>query len=358
MKIDLKGFEWGEFEIGKEFDVNNSKAYHKTDLKESKKDGISYISRTNCNNGLESLIKKGKFKKNPSNTISFGAENAKFFYQPNEYITGNKMYYIEKESLNKYSCLFIQEMLDNSIINCGFGYGKGLIGSRVKKRFVKLPTTPQGTPNYALMEQFMRQKEQEKIEKFQNYIAKRIDKVKDFKEVEPLEEKRWGEFFIEDIFNIKSGKRLTKGSMKKGLLPFIGASDSNNGITNFISNINSSLDSNVLGVNYNGSVVENFYHPYKAIFSDDVKRLKLKNHKGNEFLYLFVKSIILKQKSKFRYAYKFNEERMRRQKILLPITKNNQPDYSYMENHIKKLEHKKLSNYLDFKVKNMKKHQK
>ena len=34
-----------------------------------------------------------------------------------------------------------------------------------------------------------------------------------------------------------------------------------NGITNFVSNSNDSLDSNVLGVNYNGSIVENFYHP-------------------------------------------------------------------------------------------------
>ena len=46
--------------------------------------------------------------------------------------------------------------------------------------------------------------------------------------------------------------------------------------------------SNVLGVNYNRSVVENFYHPYKAIFSDDVKRLSLKEVEGNEFLYLFI----------------------------------------------------------------------
>ncbi len=54
--------------------------------------------------------------------------------------------------------------------------------------------------------------------------------------------------------------------MKKGNKPFIGATDSNNGITAFVSNTNTSEDSNILGVNYNGSVVDNFYHPYKAIF--------------------------------------------------------------------------------------------
>ena len=43
--------------------------------------------------------------------------------------------------------------------------------------------------------------------------------------------------------------------MQDGNIPFIGATDSNNDITNFVSNTNVSHDKNVLGVNYNGSVV-------------------------------------------------------------------------------------------------------
>jgi hypothetical protein len=159
---------------------------------------------------------------------------------------------------------------------------------------------------------------------------------------------KWGEFFIEDIFNIKAGKRLTKTEMKHGKMPFIGASDSNNGITNFVSNTNSSLDSNVLGVNYNGSVVENFYHPYKAIFSDDVKRLSLKDAEGNKFLYLFIKMIILKQKSKFQYAYKFNQERMLRQKILLPINSKGEPDYAFMEHFMRQKEQEKFEKFQNY----------
>ena len=38
--------------------------------------------------------------------------------------------------------------------------------------------------------------------------------------------------------------------MVSGNIPFIGATDSNNGITEFIANKNT-LDKNVLGVNYN-----------------------------------------------------------------------------------------------------------
>ena len=348
--MDLNNIQWGEFEIRNEFFVKNSKAYHKTELEEAKNIGISYVSRTNLNNGVESIVKIGDFKFNKENTIVFGAENATFFYQPNKYITGNKMYYIEMENLNQYSGLFIQMMLNNSIVGCGFGYGKGLIGSRVEKRCILLPINSIGQPDYAFMEQYMRYKEQEKITKYNRYITKRIESFKDFIDVKPFNEIEWGEFFLEDVLNIKAGKRLIKADMKEGEIPFIGASDSNNGITNYISNTNSSLDSNVLGVNYNGSVAENFYHPYKAIFSDDVKRLSLKDVNGNEFLYLFVKTIILKQKSKFQYAYKFNEARMLRQKLLFPINEQGKIDYSYMENYIKKLEYDKLTKYLAFKT--------
>lgn len=54
--------------------------------------------------------------------------------------------------------------------------------------------------------------------------------------------------------------------MQSGTKPFIGASDSNNGVTAFVGNTNASEDRNVLGVNYNGSVVENFYHPIYLYF--------------------------------------------------------------------------------------------
>ena len=136
--------------------------------------------------------------------------------------------------------------------------------------------------------------------------------------------------------------------MVQGKKPFIGATDSNNGITVFVSNTNKSEDSNVLGVNYNGSVVENFYHPYKAIFSDDVKRLSFREVKGNKHLFLFVKTQILKQKVKYQYGYKFNGERMNRQKIMLPVNDKNKPDY--MENYMKALEYKKLNEYLTRKL--------
>jgi hypothetical protein len=62
--------------------------------------------------------------------------------------------------------------------------------------------------------------------------------------------------------------------------------------------------------------------------------------------------MILKQKSKFQYAYKFNESRMLRQKLLFPIDKKGKIDYDYMENYIKKIEYEKLTKYIERKTTN------
>lgn len=101
----------------------------------------------------------------------------------------------------------------------------------------------------------------------------------------------------------------------------------------------------MLGVNYNGSVVENFYHSYVSIFSDDVKRIKWKNESiANKYTYLFLKQLILQQKEKYAYGYKFNGSRMKRQKIFLPVDNNEKPDHDYMKKYMQIQE---IKNYHD-----------
>ena len=120
-------------------------------------------------------------------------------------------------------------------------------------------------------------------------------------------------------------------------------------MSNFLGHyINASLDRNVLGVNYNGSVVENFYHGYTCVFSDDVKRLHLKTAVDNKYVLLFFKTIILQQKKKYTYGYKFNENRMSRQKLLIPIDKGNSPDYAFMEAYMKEREEYLIRKYEHF----------
>ena len=98
----------------------------------------------------------------------------------------------------------------------------------------------------------------------------------------------------------------------------------------------------MLGVNYNGSVVENFYHPYSCVFSDDVKRVSFKDEQGqNKYCHMFLKQMILQQKEKYRYAYKFNGDRMARQKVMMPVDSYAKIDFNFMKRYVtsKELKH-------------------
>ena len=183
--------------------------------------------------------------------------------------------------------------------------------------------------------------------RYKTYVAKRLSEL-EYKEIPALDEVEWKSFPVEDIFTISPGKRLEKRNMLSGKMPFVSASDSNNGVTAFVDNKNKSLDSNVLGINYNGSVCEAFYHPYECIFSDDVKRLHLKQRVDSEALLLFMGVAIHQQKAKYEYAYKFNEQRMKRQAIMLPVDVDGKPDYEYMEQYAKNLMFRKYKQYLTF----------
>ena len=169
-----------------------------------------------------------------------------------------------------------------------------------------------------------------------------------------LDDREWKNFKIEEIFRISPGKRSEKRNMIAGNRPFIGASDSSNGVTGFCGNLNESIDRNVLGINYNGSVCEAFYHGYECVFSDDVKRLHLKNHVDNKYVLLFLSTIIRQQKSKYQYAYKFNEQRMKRQSIMIPITEQGEPDYQFMEDYIRELMERKRKQYVQYAEKQLK----
>lgn len=312
---------------------------------------IPYITRSEKDNGWDSLvyIQNGYEQDNP-NVITIGLDTQTVFYQPCSFYTGQNVQILSSPNLNQYVALFIIPLLKVQMRKFNWG-GNGATLSRLKKIRLMLPVSAPHTPDFVYMEEYMRNKEKEMLINYQKYLDKHIAEGKD--EELCVDNRRWKEFFLEDIFSIFSSVRLTKDDMTEGTRPFVGASDSNNGVTAFVGNTNNSLDKNVLGVNYNGSVVENFYHPYEAIFSDDVKRLHLKEYKDDKYVFLFIKQSILMQKCKYEYGYKFNGERMKRQKIMLPVTSSSTPDYAFMSKYMHNIELRQLKVYIDNRLSNI-----
>ncbi len=174
-----------------------------------------------------------------------------------------------------------------------------------------------------------------------------------------LNKNDWKDFVLEKLFAIKKGKRLTAADQEDGDNNYIGAIDSNNGIANHIAQ-NPIHSGNTISLSYNGSVGEAFYQkdPYWA--TDDVNALYSKYDGFNEFIGLFIVTILRQEKYKFSYGRKWTLDNMNTTIIKLPIKHNSDdeplideskkysedgyvPDWEWMENFIKSLHHKPLT---------------
>ena len=339
----LSDREWKEFRIGDLFDNFHGKRLTNANRKTG---NIPFLTASEINQGVSAFLKNEKLDKyKDSITIDMFGH---VFFHNYECSGDDNIYFFISEKLSNTIKRFISQCMQNSCYR--FSYGKQFRQKFADKLIILLPVSENGEPDFDFMENYIHELEQEKLSEYKAYAQKLVSELS-YQDIESLENKEWKDFYINEIFLIKSGKRLTKRDMKMGNRPFIGASSINNGITNFVSNINSTLDKNVLGVNYNGSVGECFYHKYDCIFSDDVKRFHLKYESDNQKLFLFMKTLILFQKVIFTYGYKFNENRMLQQKIMLPITSDGKPDYIYMEQYTKNLMLRKYCEYLDYKFK-------
>ena len=103
---------------------------------------------------IEVYVERPNSNVNPAKVISFGAENATFFYQKSEWISGRDMYYIDTRGIDEYACLFITSCLQP--IAEKYSYNYGMFPDLLKEERIKLPANKNGDPDYAFMEKYMR----------------------------------------------------------------------------------------------------------------------------------------------------------------------------------------------------------
>ena len=127
--------------------------YHTREVKENPA-GIPYVVRSKFNNGVKYYVERPNSNVNPAKVISFGAENATFFYQQSEWISGRDMYYIDTRGIDEYACLFITSCLQP--IAEKYSYNYGMFPDLLKEDRITLPANENGDPDYAFMKQYMK----------------------------------------------------------------------------------------------------------------------------------------------------------------------------------------------------------
>ena len=188
----------------------------------------------------------------------------------------------------------------------------------------------------------------------------------------------WQWFDFKKIFVIKKGfynkKPETSGL---GTIPFLGATDNSNGVTDYytLEEIQTSsrtgyepnepierkiFPAHAVCVTNNGSVGYAYYQKTQFTCSHDVNPLYLRSGKFNEYTGLFIAAVIMHDRYRWGYGRKWRPERMNKSRLKLPIIINPDgtpkldpqkiysdegymPDWQWMENYIKSLKFKLIT---------------
>ena len=85
-----------------------------------------------------------------------------------------------------------------------------------------------------------------------------------------------------------------------------------------------------------GSVGSAFYHRYEFIASDHVTQLKREGL--DKYAYLFMIPLINRLSEKYSFNREINDERIKREKLLLPVTDAGDIDFQFMSSFMKQIE--------------------
>ena len=343
MVKSLSDVKWKEFKIDNLFDVKSVKGRPIENYSEGT---TPYISTSSTKNGLIGFINVSSNIISESKSISIDPIKGKAFFHRYSFVgrgySGASINILYNQSLNIYNGLFICAAIEKTS-NYKASYGYLFNGERLKKAKILLPANSKGEPDYEFMEEYIKEREVKLKEQYKNHVKARVAELT--KEINPAQ--KWDDFFISDIFtSIQRGKRLTKVKQTIGKIPYVSSTSLNNGVDNFIGNDTGvRIFQDCLRLANSGSVGSCFYEPFKFVASDHVTHLK---NNYSKYTYLFLACLLNRLSEKYNFNREIHDDRISREKILLPVTPKGEPDYTYMENYMKYLEQKKLLEYLDY----------
>ena len=325
-QIDTK--QWKEFIIKDLFTVKRPSARSQANYNDG---DIPFVASGNFNNGVLKYLepKKGEIL-DAGNCITVSPIDGSSFYQEDDFLgrggAGSSIILLYNPNLNLYNGYFIATEIRT--VCRKYAYSDMANKDTIGAEKIKLPVDETGNPDFSYMESYMKN-----LELAVSTSLTDLQSAKKSDISGTLDISSWKLFQLSELFNVQKGKRLTKADMKDGKIRFIGASAINNGITAYISNDEHLHPQNTITLSYNGSIGEAFYQDEMFWASDDVNVLYPKFEMNREMAFFIIP--LLKTAGK-RYAFidKWKKEDMEKSKIPLPVDKDGNPDYKYMENYI------------------------
>ncbi|MDE6493376.1 MAG: restriction endonuclease subunit S [Bacteroidales bacterium] len=167
-----------------------------------------------------------------------------------------------------------------------------------------------------------------------------------------LNSKDWRAFVIGDLFDAKRPINRKEDDYNNGKTPFIASGGMNNGVTKFCTPKNDeALDKgNCLTVSpVDGSC---YYHPYNFLgrggAGSSIILLYAKNFSLDRYIALFISKVITQTTvNKYCYGHMASLDRIKKDKIYLPVTANEEIDFQFISSFMKQKEQEILKPTID-----------
>ena len=333
IKLSLQDREWQPFFIEDIAEIVSGKDIYERERVDGTK---PYITATANNNGI------GYFVSNTNDTLESGCLSVNrngsvgyCFYHPYSALYGNDTRKLRPKVNNKYVSLFISMCITSQREKYGYGYKMGT--GRLKRQRILLPVDNYENPDWRFMEEYMRMKESQILKPTIDKLCKQLIE-NELLGGGKLLHSDWKAFYFTEVFTeIQRGKRLKKADHKVGDTPYVSATSFNNGVDGFISNDSCVRRFNdCLSLANSGSVGSAFYHRYEFVASDHVTQLKREGM--DKYAYLFMIPLINRLSEKYSFNREINDERIKREKLLLPVTDTGEIDFQFMSSFMKQIE--------------------
>ena len=333
----MNNHKWEEFRLTDFFQLEKGNQNNMATLTDG---DLPLVSARKCDNGYKQFVAPNNKRLFDGNIISLnndgdgGAGIA--YYQPHRMaLDSHVTALIPKMELNKFHLLFVAMCITKQ--RDRFGHGYSLNASRLRSFKYMLPIAANGKPDWAFMESFMRQKEQQILKPTIDKLYKQLifNKIGGQRS---LLNHEWKVFDFTDVFtDIQRGKRLKKADHTEGNTPYVSSTSQTNGVDGFVGNTSGVRTfSDCLTVANSGSVGSAFYHRYRFVASDHVT--KLQREGLDKYAYLFMVPIINRLSEKYSFNREINDERIKREKLLLPVDENDVIDFVFMSSFMREVE--------------------
>lgn len=328
-KIDTSG--WKEFRVGELFAAERGKVKNIQPLCPGE---TPIIAAGAYNQGIAGMYEIDSAYENRITISCNGAGCGSTFYHPYKFnVNGDAITLIEKSSMSDKAKSFIACIL-NGAFTRKYSYEEKCSPQKALDEIVRLPSTPNGAPDWAYMESYMANLETK--------VADSLTLLQAAKDAEKkkVDMREWGEFQVGELFDIKHPAARSEKKYCEGEINYVSSGAFNNGVANKLMPLPNELLDRGGCITVSPLDGSSFYQEedFLGRGGSGASISILYNSHLNKNNALFICSVIRSSANGFGYTDLLNGENLKSLTIKLPVDKTGQPDWAYMEEYMRKAE--------------------